>query len=287
MFFMTNNSQSPREYDAVLGGNSPPPIYGAVLSGIEGLKGRLETGNKQQRVESLADAIKYGDAGIDLLIEALNDGEIEIRAKAFQLLQNVESGKVKQIVNKGIPLKKGDKLYSVYESIIDYNDYCYDLIDYIDDEDDYYDFEGQLLSQHILKENAEAVALKYHCWRTLKEDILEIGWNECDGLREKFNIISWCKNHNIPIRLPDESNSQFEQRLIAKLNNIKVSQHIYQDVDINKYNWDIRNQLEVKTINYLKENHKFELLGQLWFDAVGKLAFVHEESIEKETYLKA
>ncbi|MGB3757259.1 MAG: hypothetical protein WBA07_12940 [Rivularia sp. (in: cyanobacteria)] len=284
---MTNNSQSPREYDAVLGGNSPPPIYGAVLSGIEGLKGRLETGNKQQRVESLADAIKYGDAGIDLLIEALNDGEIEIRAKAFQLLQNVESGKVKQIVNKGIPLKKGDKLYSVYESIIDYNDYCYDLIDYIDDEDDYYDFEGQLLSQHILKENAEAVALKYHCWRTLKEDILEIGWNECDGLREKFNIISWCKNHNIPIRLPDESNSQFEQRLIAKLNNIKVSQHIYQDVDINKYNWDIRNQLEVKTINYLKENHKFELLGQLWFDAVGKLAFVHEESIEKETYLKA
>ena len=284
---MTNNSQSPREYDAVLGGNSPPPIYGAVLGGIEGLKGRLETGNKQQRVESLADAIKYGDAGIDLLIEALNDGEIEIRAKAFQLLQNVESGKVKQIINKGIPLKKGDKLYSVYESIIDYNDYCYDLIDYIDDEDDYYDFEGQLLSQHISKENAEAVALKYHCWRTLKEDILEIGWNECDGLREKFNIISWCKNHNIPIRLPDESNSQFEQRLIAKLNNIKVSQHIYQDVDINKYNWDIRNQLEVKTINYLKENHKFELLGQLWFDAVGKLAFVHEESIEKETYLKA
>ncbi|MGB3638132.1 MAG: hypothetical protein WBA39_11240 [Rivularia sp. (in: cyanobacteria)] len=284
---MTNNSQSPREYDAVLGGNSPPPIYGAVLGGIEGLKGRLETGNKQQRVESLADALKYADAGIDLLIEALDDGEIEIRAKAFQLLQDVDSEKVKQIVNKGIPLKKGDKLYSVYESIIDYNDYCYDLIDYIDDEDDYYDFEGQLLSQHILKENAEAVALKYHCWRTLKEDILEIGWNECDGLREKFNIISWCKNHNIPIRLPDESNSQFEQRLIAKLNNIKVSQHIYQDVDINKYNWDIRNQLEVKTINYLKENHKFELLGQLWFDAVGKLAFVHEESIEKETYLKA
>ncbi len=284
---MTNNSQSPREYDAVLGGNSPPPISGAVLGGIEGLKRRLETGNTQQRVDCLADAIKYGDAGIDLLIEALDDEEIEVRAKAFQLLQDVDSEKVRQIVNKGIPLKKGDKLYSVYESIIDYNDYCYDLIDYIDDEDDYYDFEGQLLSQHILKENAEAVALDYHRWRTLKENILEIGWNECDGLRESFNIINWCKNHNIPIRLPDESNSQFEQRLIAKLNNIKVSQHIYQDVDINKYNWDIRNQLEVKTINYLKENHKFELLGQLWFDAVGKLAFVHEESIEKETYLKA
>ena len=94
---MTNNSQSPREYDAVLGGNSPPPIYGAVLGGIEGLNRRLETGNTQQRVDSLADAIKYGDAGIDLLIEALDDEEIEIRAKAFQLLQNIDSKKVSSI----------------------------------------------------------------------------------------------------------------------------------------------------------------------------------------------
>ncbi len=101
---MTNNSQSPREYDAVLGGNSPPPIYSAVLGGIEGLKRRLETGNTQQQIKSLADAIKYGDAGIDLLIDALNDGEIEVRAKAFQLLQDVDSEKVKQIINKGIPL---------------------------------------------------------------------------------------------------------------------------------------------------------------------------------------
>lgn len=58
---MTNNSQSPREYDAVLSGNYPPPIYGAVLGGIEGLQRRLETGNTRQRVESLADALKYGE----------------------------------------------------------------------------------------------------------------------------------------------------------------------------------------------------------------------------------
>ncbi|MEL6461335.1 MAG: GUN4 N-terminal ARM-like repeat domain-containing protein, partial [Cyanobacteria bacterium J06621_15] len=139
---MSKNNQRPRDYDVVLGGNNPPPINGVVLGGIEGLKRRLETGNTQQRVDCLADAVKYGNKGIDLLINALEDSEIRIRAKAFEILKNQDSEKVQQIVKKGILLRKGDKLYSVYESIIDYNDYCYDLIDYIDSEDDYYDFEG-------------------------------------------------------------------------------------------------------------------------------------------------
>ena len=35
---MTNNQNQPREYDAVLGGQSPPPVEGAILGGIEGVK---------------------------------------------------------------------------------------------------------------------------------------------------------------------------------------------------------------------------------------------------------
>ena len=106
-------------------------------------------------------------------------------------------------------------------------------------------------------------------------------------MRNNFNIINWVKNHNISIRLPYESNSQFEQRLIANLNSYKVNDNVYSDVEIDKYDWDIRNQIEVETVNYLKENHQYELLGQLWLDAVGKLAFVYEKSIEKETSFKA
>ncbi len=34
-------NQQPGKYDAVLGGQSPPPIHGAVLGGIEGVKRRL------------------------------------------------------------------------------------------------------------------------------------------------------------------------------------------------------------------------------------------------------
>ena len=298
---MMNNSQSPREYDAVLGGNSPPPIDGVVLGGIEGLNRRLETGNTQQRVDSLADALKYGDAGIDLLIDALNDSEIKIRVKAFQLLQNVELEKVKQIIDKGIPLKKGDKLYSVYESIIDYNDWCYDLIDYIDYEDDYYDFEGQLLSRHILKENAETVALDYHQWQAHQEDFYktyDIGWDESDSIRHSFSIIKWCKQNNILLRLLNENISEFDKRLnsIGIENNYQDAviveddkykyQYFVEEMEADENNRNIRCKLEYRTINYLKENHKYELLGQLWFDAVGKLAFVHEEEIEKETYFQ-
>ena len=40
-----NNSQEPREYDAVLGGNSQPPESAAVLGGIEGVKLRLQNPN--------------------------------------------------------------------------------------------------------------------------------------------------------------------------------------------------------------------------------------------------
>ncbi|BAY86944.1 pentapeptide repeat protein [Calothrix parasitica NIES-267] len=297
---MSENNQNPREYDAVLGGNSPPPIDGVVLGGIEGLRRRLETGNTQQRVDSLADAVKYGDAGIDLLIEALNDAEIEIRAKAFNILKNIDSEKVQQIVEKGIPLRKGDKLYSVYESIIDYNDYCYDLIDYIDYEDDYYDFEGQLLSQYILKESAKAVALDYHQWQTRQEDFhktYEIGWDVSDNLRHSFSIITWCKKNKILLRLLNENSSEFEKRLNAvgienKYQDAVIIederyQYLLEEMETDEDNWDILCKLETRVINYLKENHKYELLGQLWFDAVGKLAFVHEESIEKETYFKA
>lgn len=37
-----NNPQQPREYDAVLGGNSPSMEGAAVLGGIEGVKLRLQ-----------------------------------------------------------------------------------------------------------------------------------------------------------------------------------------------------------------------------------------------------
>jgi hypothetical protein len=35
---MVKNSEEPRKFDAVKGGQVPPPVNGAVLGGIEGLR---------------------------------------------------------------------------------------------------------------------------------------------------------------------------------------------------------------------------------------------------------
>ena len=70
---MTNNQNQPNQYDAVLGGNAPPPIHGAVLGGIEGVKRRLASSNVDVQIAALNDALNYGDVGLDLVISALKN----------------------------------------------------------------------------------------------------------------------------------------------------------------------------------------------------------------------
>lgn len=61
---MPNNQNQPREYDSVLGGNSPSPIYGIVLGGIEG--------------------VRYDEQGLDLIIQSLQDESSLVRRSAYQ-----------------------------------------------------------------------------------------------------------------------------------------------------------------------------------------------------------
>ncbi len=284
---MTNNSQSPREYDAVLGGNSPPPIYGAVLGGIEGLKRRLETGNTQQRVDSLADAIKYGDAGIDLLIEALDDGEIEVRAKAFQLLQDVDSEKVRQIVNKGIPLKKGDKLYSVYASYIDYDDECYILVDSTKKVFTCYEEIGfqaiHLIARYVHKHEAVAVAEDLHKTILIGTKLsefcrkynLKLDEREIDQLKWLFDEAEGCINE-----------FRFDPGLatISNLHDFCITNNIPLESRIGKEeSWDFKDRI----LKYLKDTKNYDTLS-LFFDflQIGKFAFVEEEIVNEEAYLK-
>lgn len=65
---------------------------------MEELQQLLAIANLEQKVELLADALSYREAGINLLIEALDNPDLPIRTKAYQLLQGVE-------------LKKQNKLY--------------------------------------------------------------------------------------------------------------------------------------------------------------------------------
>lgn len=68
----------PQEYDATLGGQNPPPIDGAVLGGIKGVKQRFASGNENERINSLSQLIKYRQEGLGLVIQALKDSSNKV-----------------------------------------------------------------------------------------------------------------------------------------------------------------------------------------------------------------
>jgi hypothetical protein len=85
---MNNNPNQPREFDAVIGGDAPDNR--AVLGGIAGVKSRLKSGNFEVQAAALADALNYADAGLDVLIDALQDASPKIHKIAVELLQETE-----------------------------------------------------------------------------------------------------------------------------------------------------------------------------------------------------
>ncbi|BAY82612.1 leucine rich repeat variant [Calothrix parasitica NIES-267] len=89
-------SQQPREYDAVLGGQNPAPVTGVVLGGIEGVKRRLESDILDVQVKALTDALKYGELGLDLVIQALYSDSFPDKSTVGKVLKYSDSKKAKQ-----------------------------------------------------------------------------------------------------------------------------------------------------------------------------------------------
>ncbi|MEG3841223.1 formylglycine-generating enzyme family protein [Microcoleus sp. herbarium14] len=84
---MTENQNQPREYDAVLGGESQVPMAAAVLGGVPGVKSRLASPIVEVKIAALSEALKYGDAGLDLIIGALQDESMAVKFAAYSLLK--------------------------------------------------------------------------------------------------------------------------------------------------------------------------------------------------------
>ncbi|NEP44130.1 MAG: formylglycine-generating enzyme family protein, partial [Okeania sp. SIO2H7] len=112
---MTENQNRPREYDAVLGGNNPPPVNAAVLGGIEGVKRRLTFPDELVRVGAVKDTIKYGEAGLDLAIASLKDKSPQVRHAVLNLLQEkLTHPKVKTLLGKELKLVN-NTLIKIYQ----------------------------------------------------------------------------------------------------------------------------------------------------------------------------
>ncbi|MTJ30641.1 SUMF1/EgtB/PvdO family nonheme iron enzyme [Aphanizomenon sp. UHCC 0183] len=106
-----NNPQQPREYDAVLGGNSPSLEGAAVLGGIEGVKLRLKNPDSKVRIAALEQAVNYGEQGLDLVIAGLKDKSWDIQNLAYLILNSRSETRIKQILQK--PHKEGLKLEKI------------------------------------------------------------------------------------------------------------------------------------------------------------------------------
>ncbi|HEY9601828.1 MAG TPA: hypothetical protein V6C85_09475 [Allocoleopsis sp.] len=93
---MQNNPNQPQENDVVLGSQASASPGSVVLGGLESVKRRLASTVIEQRVAALSEALKYGEAGLDLVIQALTDKSERVEKAAYLLLQERTEPKAKQ-----------------------------------------------------------------------------------------------------------------------------------------------------------------------------------------------
>ncbi|NJM62144.1 MAG: formylglycine-generating enzyme family protein [Oscillatoriales cyanobacterium RU_3_3] len=105
---MPDRQNKPREYDAVLGGQNLIPVNAAVLGGIPGVKSRLASPAIEVRIAALSEAPKYGEAGLDLIMGALQDKSMQVKSAAFLLLKDRDEEEIKQSLHNYFPIFEFD-----------------------------------------------------------------------------------------------------------------------------------------------------------------------------------
>jgi WD40 repeat protein len=104
---MPENSNQPRENDAVLGSQNIAPVGSVVLGGIEGITHRLGRRNPgavvpdvEQRIAALKDAIKYDQKGLKLVIQSLQDEVDTVQRVAYLLLRESRQPEVRKALQE-------------------------------------------------------------------------------------------------------------------------------------------------------------------------------------------
>lgn len=81
-------SQQPQIHDAVLGGQSPIPLGGVILGGLEGTRQRFNSPHLEQRIAALRDFPKYGTDGLQQVVQAMHDSSFIVQKVAYQLVRS-------------------------------------------------------------------------------------------------------------------------------------------------------------------------------------------------------
>jgi phage shock protein A len=81
------NLDQPKPYDAVRGGQLPPPVGGVVLGGLAGVKHRLSSSVSEHRIAALTETLNYGDAGLKIIIKICQSETGQVQRAACNLLR--------------------------------------------------------------------------------------------------------------------------------------------------------------------------------------------------------
>ena len=91
-------NHQPKAQDTVFGGQAETPLGSLVLGGIEGVKRRLASPAIALKVTALREALNYGDAGLNLVLQNLQNESIKVQRTAQLLLWHSSEPHVHQIL---------------------------------------------------------------------------------------------------------------------------------------------------------------------------------------------
>jgi hypothetical protein len=191
---------------------------------------------------------------------------------------------VQRAIAKGIPLRKGDRLYCVYISALDYDDNYFTLLDSIEaykQHNFHYDEQLHLVSRYLFREQAERVAEDLH--QIIFSDGSFADFNQRYQLNiaprvyafitdkakdltqfyrnEQQAIAHWCTEHEI---------------------NIELDEYL-----VNDGITDWWGDAQEAVLEKLQSQPNYQLLDEFReLIGIGKFAFVHEEMVSKNSYLK-
>ncbi|MBD0346441.1 MAG: WD40 repeat domain-containing protein [Coleofasciculus sp. Co-bin14] len=102
---MVEYSNQPKNDDLVLGTQAATPSQAMVLGGLEGVRSRLRSPVASQQVAALSEALKYGEAGLDLVIQALSLRSWQVQTAAVSILQERTQPRVRQALLEHNPYR--------------------------------------------------------------------------------------------------------------------------------------------------------------------------------------
>ncbi len=98
----------PQAHDAVLGGQTPAPIGAAVLGGMAGVQQRIASQAIAARIAALREAQNYGEHGLNLIIQSLNDPVRQVQHTALSLLWRRPELHIQQVLAQYSPYQLFD-----------------------------------------------------------------------------------------------------------------------------------------------------------------------------------